>query len=408
MLSTDGTAIKSGPFKRSQSLRSDPVYDIAYSQNGHFIAACYSDGILIWDAAALKLIQKIQPSQELLSAQTDITYTGCSFSRDSQYLVAGLSNGYVNTWINQTADMKPFCLQLTTNLLGSPDAVNQCIFDNNKNLICSVNNVIGIYDYQTLQGNPMPEQIAVHPHFAISCEFLLDGQVALTNGNGTICVWNVTHGTCIAKTDISVIGDLIKLSFNKRLLLTYDSGCTIQVWDIDTLNIKCTLTSNKGNEATLEETADPEFSSPQDICSCAVSPNNVVVGGTGEGVIHIWYGGNWESSKVSKEHKHLITCLEFSPNGTHLVSADMKGFIKIWLFSYDELQELEIHKVSMQGHKDSNEQVLFSPGQLQRIASGSSDCVLHLYDGHTGDLIKKMEGHKSDIVKLAYSKCGNF
>ena len=160
MLSTDGAAIKSRPFKRSQSLRSDPVYDIAYSQNGHFIAACYSDGILIWDAAAFKLIQKIQPSQELLSAQTDITYTGCSFSRDSQYLVAGLSNGYVNTWINQTADMKPFCLQLTTNLLGSPDAVNQCIFDNDKNLICSVNNVIGLYDYQSLQGNPMPEQIA--------------------------------------------------------------------------------------------------------------------------------------------------------------------------------------------------------------------------------------------------------
>ena len=60
----------------------------------------------------------------------------------------------------------------------------------------------------------------------------------------------------------------------------------------------------------------------------------------------------------------------------------------------------------MQGHKDSIEQVLFFPGQLQRIVSGSSDCVLHLYDGHTGDLIKKMEGHKSDIVKLAYSKCG--
>ena len=125
--------------------------------------------------------------------------------------------------------------------------------------------------------------------------------------------------------------------------MTYGLGCTIQVWDIDTLNIKCILTSNKGNKATLEETADPEFSSPQDICSCAVSPNNVVVGGTGKGIIHIWYGGNWESSKVSKEHKHLITCLEFSPNGTHLVSADMKGFIKIWLFSYDEQQELEIH-----------------------------------------------------------------
>ena len=406
MLSTDGTVIKNGPFKRSQILRDDPIYNIAYSPNGHFFAVRYSDGILIWDAAALKLIQKIQPNQELSSAQTDIKYTGCSFSRDSQYLIAGLSNGYINTWMNQTDDVKPFSLQLAINLCGSPDAVNQCIFDNERNLICSVNNVIGLYDCQTLHNNPTPESIAVHPHYAISCEFLLDGQVALTNGNGAICVWNVAHGTCIAKTGISVIGDLIKLSYDKRFLLTYGSGCTIQVWDIDTLNVKCTLSSNEGNEATPEEMADPDFSSPQDICSCAVSSNNIVVGGTGEGVIHIWYGENCELVEVSKEHDHLITCLEFSPDGTNLVSADMEGFIKMWLLSYDGQKQLEILTYSMQGHEDSIEQVLFSPGQLQRIISGGSDCILHLYDGLSGDLIKKMEGHKSEVLKLAFSKCG--
>ena len=37
MLSTDETAIKRGPFKRSQILRDDPLYDIACSPNGHFL-----------------------------------------------------------------------------------------------------------------------------------------------------------------------------------------------------------------------------------------------------------------------------------------------------------------------------------------------------------------------------------
>ena len=53
----------------------------------------------------------------------------------------------------------------------------------------------------------------------------------------------------------------------------------------------------------------------------------------------------------------------------------------------------------MQSHRKSVEQVVFSPGQLQRIVSGGADCMLHLYDGPTGDLIKKMEGHKSGTLK---------
>ena len=407
MLSTDGTAIKSSPFKRSQILRDDPLYDVACSPNGHFIAACHSDGILIWDAAALNFMQKLQPNMELHSAPTKIRYTGCSFSSDSQHLAAGLTNGYINAWINQAATEKPFSLQLATNLCGSPDAVHQCMFDDEKNLICSVSNVIRVYDYQSLMDNPTSEMIAVHPHFATSAEFLFDGQVALTNGNGTICIWDVTQGACITKTDISVAGHLIKLSCDKKLLLTYGSGCTIQVWDVDTLSKKCTLTSNEGRDPTPEELADPDYSSPQDICSCAITPNNIVAGGTGEGTIHIWYGENCKLVKILKEHEHLITCLEFSPNSNCLVSADMEGFIKMWLLSYDGHEELEIYKVNLQSHKDNVEQVLYSPaGQLQRIVSGSSDHMLHLYDGLTGGLIKKLEGHKSGILKLAYSKCG--
>ena len=79
MLSTDGIVIKSGPFKRSQKVKDDPFYDIACSPNGQFIAACYGDGLLIWDAAALSLVQIIQPNTELLCGEAKICYTGCFF-----------------------------------------------------------------------------------------------------------------------------------------------------------------------------------------------------------------------------------------------------------------------------------------------------------------------------------------
>ena len=99
--------------------------------------------MLIWDAAALNLVQRIQPNAELLCEQTKISYTGCSFSGDSQHLAAGLSDGYLNTWVIHTGTVEPLSLQLTTNLRGSSDAaMNQCIFDDEKSLICSISNVI--------------------------------------------------------------------------------------------------------------------------------------------------------------------------------------------------------------------------------------------------------------------------
>ena len=102
------------------------------------------------------------------------------------------------------------------------------MFDDEKNLICSISNVICVYDYQTLLGNPISKTV---PCYADSCEFLSDEQMALTNGNSGICIWNVVQGTLIAKTDISVAGRFIKLSHDKRLLLTYGSGSIVQVWD---------------------------------------------------------------------------------------------------------------------------------------------------------------------------------
>ena len=147
--------------------------------------------------------------------------------------------------------------------------------------------------------------------------------MALTNGNSGIilCIWNVVQGTLIAKMDISVAGRFIKLSHGKRLLLTYGSGSIVQVWDIDAHNNLCIPTSLDESDPTAAELADPLLTTTQEIFSCAISPNGIVVGGTGESKLHIWYGKGFELVKVLKDHQHLITCLAFSPNSNCLVSA---------------------------------------------------------------------------------------
>lgn len=401
MLSTNGAVIRTGPFKHPQPPKDDPIYDIACSRNGHFMAACHHNGISIWDIAALNLLQQLKPSS---NQQTK--FTGCSFSGDSQYLAAGLSNGYVHVWANQTSAMQPFNLKLANKPCSSPDAVTQCLFDNDLNLICSVGNVIGVYSFQALLNNPMPDKInAVHLAGASSSEFLSNGLLALTCGRDTICIWDVAKEVGIAKTKDSVMGYLTRLSHDKTALLTYGSGSYIQLWDVNSLSKIHTFSSMADCSTTIEDLTDPDFSSPQDICHCAVSVQGVVIGGTGEGTLFMWYGENYHQLKVVKDHEDLITYLEFSPDGNRFVSADSEGYINMWLLAYDA-GELQEHKVSMEKHKDSIEQILFSPGQLDRVVSGSSDCSIHMHDGKTGYLITKMEGHTSAILKMSYSKCG--
>ena len=123
------------------------------------------------------------------------------------------------------------------------------MFDDEKNLICLISNVNSVYDYQTLLGNLISKTV---PYYANSCEFLSDGLTALTNGNSGICIWNVVQGTLIAKTDTSVAGGCIKLSDDKKCLLTYGSAPVVQVWDIDTLNSICTLTRKQSNCCRVE------------------------------------------------------------------------------------------------------------------------------------------------------------
>lgn len=130
---------------------------------------------------------------------------------------------------------------------------------------------------------------------------------------------------------------------------------------------------------------------------------HIFVGGTGEGTLYAWYGDNHESVKVTKEHEALITHLEFSHQGDCFISADMEGSVTMWqLVNYTDNQ-IEVGKVLKE---ESVEQVIFSPEQLQRVISCGSDNVLHMYNSITGDIITKMKGHASQVLKIAYSACG--
>jgi WD40 repeat protein len=89
----------------------------------------------------------------------------------------------------------------------------------------------------------------------------------------------------------------------------------------------------------------------------------------------------------------------YSPDGLNLVTASSDGTIKLW----DTRSGQELR--TLRGHQSDVTDVAFSPdGRI--VASASADGTARLWDAATGEVIKVLEGHTSIVLAVAFSPDG--
>ena len=340
-----------------------------------------------------------------------------SFSDDNKHFVAGTSDGVLKTWRVDSLATKSdqyFVQEISTKPEGSTAPIACCMFDKSLNIMCAIESVVRIYSYEALLfSTKVGEQDSptVHPGTATTSAFLPDGETALTCGGNALCLWHLPTKALLASSNCNAAGHLICLSSDGKLVLTFGKANRIQLWETaDGLRLECTLMHQQQNQNIQPDFSsdDPEdMTSEEDICSCAVSIHAIVVGGTGNGFLYLWYGEDHSSVKVLEAHQpNLITWCEFSPDGQRFVSADMEGGIIMWQL-IDGGGKMEVNMVPLEGHEDSIGLVFFSPGQARRIVSCSDDKTLNLYNGPSGDLLKKINGHNEGVERIAWSSDGS-
>lgn len=371
------------------------IYSIAVSQNNHFLVACTKEGMQIWDAAALVFVAAYKPEY------SSGNYTRCSFSHDSCYLAVGTTDGYLEVFA--VTDFT-FTLMVSLKPDGSSNTLSQCLFVNPSNILCTVGNSGRVYELDALIQSSLKEREnvpAFHPGVANTSIILPHKNSALTLGNKSLCSWNIPKCELIASAIGTVGGYLLRLSADGKTLLTYGDRCYIEVWDVDSLTKTKDLIHLKQKNLPIGND-DPDESSPTDICHCAVSVDGIVVGGTGNGDLCVWYGEKLELVKELEIHESLITFVEFSPSGMAFVSADMDGIVMMWQISNERGANFNVNMVPLTCHSDSVEQICYS-SQGRRIASCSMDNNIHLYNGPSGDLIAKLTSHNSGVMRVTFS-----
>jgi len=118
---------------------------------------------------------------------------------------------------------------------------------------------------------------------------------------------------------------------------------------------------------------------------------------------------------VQQGHSSSVYTVSFSPDGKIIASGSSDNTVKLWETGSGSLLR------TLKGHSNSVSAVSFSPdgkiiasgsgeritiGSGVRIATGSSDNTVKLWEASSGKLLRTLEGHSSDVFAVSFSPDG--
>ena len=385
-----------------------------FSHCEKFIASGDKEGtICIWDAETGDLIGELAGHEKwvgsvmfskcgkhLLSASEDGTAKIWNIGDESCIRTFEVHSGPVNSaefhnddkWVLSAGDDKTIKVwdtatgEVIQTLTGHDDVVSYAGYSRDGKLILSTSWDKTIKIWNAGNGNPI-RTYKGHTLAVSTARFSNDGTFMISaSWDHNIRLWDFRE-----RMEEYILGDrssfhsIYSLAFcnDGNNIIATSNGKDIRLWDLKTRSVIRTYTGHTGT-----------------IRHIAVSPDGKMFASASEDkTVKLWDFNKEEAVKTFTGHHKAVNHVCFTTDGKHLLSASMDHYAMIWDISKGEIASW------IAGGQDVMEKVFYDREHKEIIAT--TTCRIHVYDGETLDLKKRLTVRTNAISSLYISHFHN-
>jgi RNA polymerase sigma factor (sigma-70 family) len=359
------------------------VHGIAFAPKGDRLVSGDAAVARVWDVAAGKALHTLDAGESGVSA--------VAFSPDGRLVAAGTAKGAALVWEADTG--KP-----VQQLRGEGNYVHALAFspDGRALLSAVLNGPVAVWDVTT--GKPLPP-LPGKEHHMHSLAFSPDGKL-LATGSGSRQIrlwewparkerWHVTAHPDAVQT--------LAFSPDGRMLASGSAESAVRLWDVATGKPLCPTAGHQDR-----------------VTAVAYSPDGgTILTGAWDRTVRVWDAasgkeratltvGTQQEEERAQFQSAAVSHLTLSPDGKLLAVARADESLRFW-----ELPSLKEAR-SLRGAC-----VAFSPDGRLMACGGRGDQagdfnagVIRLYERTTGQLVRELRGHKTQVAALAFTPDG--
>lgn len=228
---------------------------------------------------------------------------------------------------------------------------------------------------QTLRSHRMPVQSAA---FSPSCELVL------TASDDSIArLWRVEDGELVGE----LVGHkrwILSIVFapDGRRCLTGSKDCTARLWELSSKSCVKTMMHRHRVSAAVFTTDGTRIGTASRRAALLWDLQE-----PGTGATTLQYS---DASRSFLGHTDDVLCAHFSPDGRRLATGSMDTTVRLWDTKDGKCVQ------TLRGHDHWIFSVTFAPDGLT-LVSGSRDTTARVWDAATGDSLRVLEGHQNGV-----------